>query len=78
VSPTKAQHVIDDLGHADLLVVDADTATATSNGHCCCEYGIESTVIKVVEGSIVMLRRGAITQRQLEEALAANALGDVR
>lgn len=81
--------MIDDLGHADLLVVDADTGATNGNAHgssssngessSCCEYGIESTVIKVEEeGSLLVLRRGAITHKQLEEALDSNGLSDVR
>lgn len=42
VSPTRAQHVMDDLAHHPILVLDAPPAD-------CCGVGIESTVVKIDE-----------------------------
>jgi hypothetical protein len=60
------------------------SSESISPGHACCEIGIESTVAKLVsaeggkEGELVVLRRGAVTEPQLIERLAANGLGHVR
>mmetsp|Transcript_816 Transcript_816/g.2620 ORF Transcript_816/g.2620 Transcript_816/m.2620 type:complete len:273 (-) Transcript_816:267-1085(-) len=42
VSPTRAQHVMDDLAHHPIFVLDAPPAD-------CCGVGIESTVVKIDE-----------------------------
>eukprot|EP00796_Vickermania_ingenoplastis_P004715 gene4715-3407_t len=70
VSPTSAQHVHDDLASRDpnLLILDGGK----------CGVGIESTVIKIVEGGsdhpagIEVLRRGKITVTALRDALSAD------
>lgn len=63
VSPTSAKHVLDDLGHADLAILDGGA----------CLVGIESTVIKINEdGCLYMLRRGAITPTMIEDVLEKN------
>ncbi|MCP4961144.1 MAG: threonylcarbamoyl-AMP synthase [Actinomycetia bacterium] len=59
VSATTADHVIDDLGDSVDLVLDGGPADA----------GIESTVIRVVGGSITVLRRGALTVEQIRNAV---------
>jgi L-threonylcarbamoyladenylate synthase len=57
VSPTTAQHVIDELGNA-LLVLDGGP----------CEVGIESSIVDCTRGRPVLLRPGVLTQLQLETA----------
>ncbi len=56
VSPTTAQHVLDELDGRIPLVVDAGRT----------EHGIESTIIAPRNGRIEILRRGPITIEQLE------------
>jgi L-threonylcarbamoyladenylate synthase len=57
VSPTTAQHVLDELDGRIPLVVDAGPT----------EHGIESTIIAPRNGRIEVLRRGPITEKQLAE-----------
>ena len=58
-SPTKAQHVIDDLsGKIDAIVKGDD-----------CRVGIESTVLDVTGDTPVILRPGIITAEQIEAVL---------
>jgi L-threonylcarbamoyladenylate synthase len=57
VSPTTAQHVQDELGEA-LLVLDGGP----------CEVGIESTIVDCTRGVPVLLRPGAITREQIQQA----------
>ena len=55
VSPTTAQHVLDELDGRVPLIVDAGPT----------EHGIESTIVAVRNGRIAVLRRGPITHEQL-------------
>ena len=55
VSPTTAQHVLDELDGRIPLIVDAGPT----------EYGIESTIVAVQDDRIAVLRRGPITNEQL-------------
>src|SRR6266481_3191032 len=57
VSPTTAQHVLDELNGRISLIVDAGPT----------EHGIESTIVAVRDGGIAILRRGPITDEQLSE-----------
>jgi len=57
ISPTTAQHVLDELGGRIPLVVDAGPT----------KHGIESTIIAPRNGRIEILRRGPITEKQLAE-----------
>jgi L-threonylcarbamoyladenylate synthase len=57
VSPTTAQHVLDELDGRIPLIVDAGAT----------KHGIESTIVSVQEGKIAILRRGPITDEQLAE-----------
>eukprot|EP01040_Poterioochromonas_malhamensis_P013089 gene13089-14358_t len=74
VSPTRADHVLSDLGEKGVNVVNGE-----SSEHCYdppCQFGIESTVLKL-EGShnrATIFRQGAITQRQIESVLKNNGL----
>jgi L-threonylcarbamoyladenylate synthase len=64
VSPTTAQHVVDELGGRIPLIVDAGPT----------EHGIESTIVAVREHSIGVLRRGPITAEQLSEFAKINVV----
>jgi L-threonylcarbamoyladenylate synthase len=55
VSPTTAQHVMDELDGRIPLIVDAGRT----------RHGVESTIIAVHEGIIDILRRGPITEEEL-------------
>ena len=57
VSPTTAQHVLDELNGRISLIVDGGAT----------EHGIESTIVSVQEGKIALLRPGPITDEQLAE-----------
>ena len=57
VSPTTAQHVLDELGGRIPLIIDGGPT----------EHGIESTIVTVRDGKIDILRRGPITAEQLSE-----------
>ncbi len=65
VSPTKAKHVFDDLGHVpDLTILENDQD---------CDIGIESTVIKITnENEIHLLRPGFISTLQISKVLEEN------
>jgi L-threonylcarbamoyladenylate synthase len=62
-SPTSAQHVLDDLGDAVDLVVDAGP----------CRVGLESTVVDARGAHPVVLREGAVTREDLAAVGAAEA-----
>jgi L-threonylcarbamoyladenylate synthase len=55
ISPTAAQHVMDELDGRIPLIVDAGPTT----------HGVESTIIGFHNGRIEILRRGPITQEEL-------------
>jgi L-threonylcarbamoyladenylate synthase len=55
ISPTNAEHVLDELNGRIPLVVDGGTS----------EHGIESTIVRIVNGTIEVLRRGPITDDML-------------
>lgn len=57
VSPTTAQHVLDELDGRIPLIIDAGPT----------EHGIESTIVAVRDGRIAILRRGPITHEQLSQ-----------
>lgn len=54
-SPTSALHVYNDMNGIIPLIIDAGA----------CDVGVESTVIKISEDSIIVLRPGAITAEML-------------
>src|SRR6202035_5008880 len=51
ISPTTARHVFDELSGRIPLIVDGGAT----------EHGIESTIVRVINGGIEILRRGPIT-----------------
>ena len=64
VSPTAAEHVLADLGERDenLLIISGGT----------CDIGVESSVVKVHEHTIEVLRRGGVTAFDLQKFCAAS------
>jgi L-threonylcarbamoyladenylate synthase len=75
VSPTRAQHVLDDLGCKGVRVIDGDSSDVNTRHTCL--HGIESTVLKIDADSsrLVILRQGAVSQREIECQLAQAASG---
>jgi L-threonylcarbamoyladenylate synthase len=72
VSPTRAEHVFDDLKYEDVWIVESNEV---------CSVGVESTVAKMTVdddkiGVITVLRQGAISALQLEQCLAQAGLSD--
>lgn len=65
VSPTTAQHVVDDLGDAVDLVLDGGP----------CPVGVESTIVDCTVTPPQVLRPGGIATEQIEQLLGV--LGDV-
>lgn len=63
VSPTTAAHVLSEFGD-ELLILDGGP----------CEVGIESTIIDCTRGAPVLLRPGAITAQQVEDACGRKLL----
>ncbi len=57
VSPTNAQHVVDDLGDSVDLVLDGGQ----------CNVGIESTIVECTSSSIQILRPGRVLAREIAE-----------
>jgi L-threonylcarbamoyladenylate synthase len=57
ISPTQASHVLDELGGRIPLIVDGGPT----------QHGIESTIVRVVGGSIEILRSGPITAENLAQ-----------
>ncbi len=59
VSPTRAEHVVDDLGEASPMVLDGGAA----------EVGVESTIVDLTRGHPVLLRPGRIGRDAIEAVL---------
>lgn len=57
ISPTAAQHVYDELAGRIPLIVDGGATT----------HGIESTIVRVIDDAIEILRQGPITAEMLRE-----------
>jgi L-threonylcarbamoyladenylate synthase len=64
VSPTTAQHVLEELDERIPLIVDAGPT----------EHGIESTIVVVRDGRIAVLRSGPITNEQLSQFAEVSSL----
>lgn len=69
VSPTRAAHVLADLAEKGVMVLDGESA---AEDIVCesdpCEFGIESTVVKLegVSRELIIFRQGAVTQYDIE------------
>jgi L-threonylcarbamoyladenylate synthase len=59
VSPTRAQHVLDDLGDAVPLVLDGGD----------CVVGVESTIVDLSRGQPVLLRPGGVSAEAISQVL---------
>lgn len=59
ISPTTAQHVLDNLGDRIDLILDGGP----------CDVGVESTVVLMTEERPRILRHGGVTQEQLEQVV---------
>ena len=59
VSPTAAQHVLDDLQDRITLIIEGGPTA----------HGIESTIVAIRDGKIDILRRGPITAEQLSRVI---------
>ncbi len=58
VSPTTADHVAEQFPASNLHVIDAGS----------CKVGLESTIVKVVDQQLYLLRPGAITSQMMRDA----------
>ncbi|MBN2039696.1 MAG: threonylcarbamoyl-AMP synthase [Spirochaetes bacterium] len=56
ISPTKAEHVLKQLGNNIEIILDGGN----------CERGIESTILKIENGIPYVLRHGAVTAEEIE------------
>lgn len=65
MSPTSAVHVLNDFYDQDITIVDGER----------CEYGVESTVVKIVDGSVEVLREGSLSTKKLTEFLEKEVKG---
>lgn len=59
VSPTASQHVLDELNGRIDFVLDGDSSSV----------GIESTIVSLLGGQVVLLRPGSVTRDQIEKVL---------
>lgn len=78
VSPTRASHVMNDLGSEDVWIVDPDLDKQNQDA-LVCDIGVESTVVKVLmstetSGIVSILRHGAISSTNLKNCLEAAGL----
>jgi len=77
VSPTRADHVMDDLGNEDVWIIDPDLDSDVKVGEkdgIVCDVGVESTVAKVemeseTTGIIAILRHGAVSSQDIHDCL---------
>ena len=82
VSPTKAQHVMDDLCMEDVWIVDPDMEKeSSSEEHVICDVGVESTVAKVEmlstsKGRVSILRHGAVSSMEIATCLEKAGLSE--
>lgn len=69
VSPTRAEHVMSDLGAHQIWVLRAADGDETS-----CGVGIESTVLKIDESAsrLIVLRRGGVPEAELARWMLAH------
>lgn len=58
ISPTTADHVAAEYEGRDLLIIDGGA----------CPVGLESTIVKVTDNTLTLLRPGAITAEEIEAA----------
>jgi tRNA threonylcarbamoyl adenosine modification protein (Sua5/YciO/YrdC/YwlC family) len=75
VSPTRAEHVLADLADKEVMVLDGESNESIVPCEPC-EFGIESTVIKLERESreVLIFRQGAVTQREIEDLFAQKSI----
>jgi L-threonylcarbamoyladenylate synthase len=66
VSPTLASHVREEMGNKVGMVLDGGA----------CSLGLESTVVDLTQNVPVILRPGAVTQEELQQAIGAVSVGE--
>lgn len=66
VSPTEPVHVFNDFFDCPISIVDGDR----------CEFGVESTVVKITEGSLHVLREGSLSVSRLQSFLKSKLQGE--
>jgi L-threonylcarbamoyladenylate synthase len=62
VSPTRAEHVRDSLGDAADMILDGGP----------CPVGVESTIVKIEDDDIILLRPGGVAAEAIERATGRN------
>jgi len=62
ISPTRAQHVLDDLGADSPLILDGGD----------CELGLESTIVDLSRGQPALLRPGGLPRMAIEQVLGCS------
>ncbi len=65
ISPVTAEHVIEELGGRIPLVLDGGP----------CRHGLESTIVAVEQGRLILLRPGPVTREELEQFATVEAVG---
>eukprot|EP01038_Epipyxis_sp_PR26KG_P009281 gene9281-12504_t len=78
VSPTKAIHVLADLGEKGIKVINGESSSVKDD-MICCEFGIESTVIKIDNSlkQLQIFRQGGVSQTRIEKLLIENDLNNI-
>lgn len=66
VSPTTAEHVLQDLGDEVDLILDGGP----------CQIGVESTIVECIDDTVSLLRSGAVTDEEIESVLNTQLLSD--
>ncbi|KAN0012157.1 hypothetical protein ACTFIU_000381 [Dictyostelium citrinum] len=76
VSPTTANHVLDDLADSPITILNSINENNNNNNNnndnteVACKIGIESTVLKIVSDSeLVILRRGGVSEKSLRSVI---------
>jgi L-threonylcarbamoyladenylate synthase len=64
VSPTTAQHVLEDFPENDLAILDGGQTS----------LGVESTVVKILDNQIVVLRKGPIGLSEIKTVISKSGL----
>jgi L-threonylcarbamoyladenylate synthase len=65
LSATRAEHVQDEFGDAVKIVLDGGE----------CQLGLESTIVSCLDGTVRLLRPGAVTLSQLRQAVGEVQIG---
>lgn len=66
VSPTTAEHVLQDLGDEVDFILDGGP----------CQIGVESTIVECIDDTVSLLRSGAVTADEIERVLKTRLISD--